>query len=204
MYAEKTRALLTAGVGSTQRLTRQELARQHVDAWANSVWAVERILKDPVPGKAAAAATEAAAPYVAAYKEYQAAEASYDAASQGYAQRAASNEVSASQLKSYADEHRLLDNSSSVETYEQEAELLQRQAKALEGFAGDYAATAKRLRGALPVVQQMAAAAARYAAWWENPRGVPGPERVYTFTVAPPTAPAPAPVEPLGPVVLAP
>lgn len=186
LWGQKSRAAVYGGGGVTQRITRKALARQGVGALARSAWAVEQILRDPRPQRAALAGEQAAAPYLRAEKEYTAAVTAYSETSLGYERRALSDGADAKQLLAYASQYQLQGNAAMADTFVDQSEHLTKQAKELEREALDYARKAQRIKQTLPTIDKMALAARVYAEWKENPEGVMAQHQVYTYTVAPP------------------
>lgn len=186
LWGQKSRAAVYGGGGVTQRMTRKALAREGIGALAHSAWAVEQILRDPRPQRAALAGEEAAAPYLRAYEEYKAAVTAYSETSLGYERRALSDGADAKQLLAYANQYQLQGNAAMADTFVDQSEHLTKQAKELEREAVDYARKAQRIKQTLPTIDKMAVAARVYAEWKENPDGVMAQHQVYTYTVAPP------------------
>mmetsp|Transcript_84641 Transcript_84641/g.248167 ORF Transcript_84641/g.248167 Transcript_84641/m.248167 type:complete len:274 (+) Transcript_84641:110-931(+) len=186
LWAARSRAAVYGGGRATHMNTQKEMERQGATSLARSVAAVDRMLRDPRPRRAAEAAQRAARPYEEAAEEYRAAGGSYAASANGYALRADNDLALAKQLRAYADQHRLQGGDAAVEPFLKQSQLLVEQAQEFREVATTYSAKSKKIKEALPDIERMAKSASDYAAWTENSVGAVPPHEIYTFTVAPP------------------
>lgn len=191
-YAELTRAAATAQLGNfTSNLTSLELNRSGAYAWAQAVGRVDRLLSAPEPLLAEKAAATARKIYDKRYEQYFTTEELYSKSAQGYSLRAQSDKGQAEELSAHAAQYRVQGDDTDADAYAAQSEQMSKQADVLLKLANDYNATAMRIQQVLPTIQDWADTAANYAAWKENPHGLPAPQDVYTYTVAPPVGPPP-------------
>jgi len=186
-YSDETKKLADSINANTMGAkVRKKMKDQGVSDWAYAAWTVQGMLNDPAPLKAAAAASEAAAPYAAAYGAYDKAKVQYDGAAQGYALRAKQDSGLAHQLMSYSNQFRLQGNDQRADEYKGQSMNLMKQADAFKGLAKTYSETASRIYGVLPSIQGWAGKAGAYAAYEENPFGALPAKEIFPFTVVPP------------------
>lgn len=191
-YAQKTQEQLSLGAAQTRSRVAGALRSRAVDTWAFAAWAVQKMLDDPAPAKAAAAAEKASAPYEERLVEYEKAKSDYGSAAQSYAERANEEANQARELQGYSNQYKLQGNPMMSETYEAQAKMLMNQAEAHKGLATDYSSTANKIFAAIPKIQDWAVKAKKYAYFLENPTNKLEAKDVYPYIVVPP-APEPTP-----------
>lgn len=186
VWAAKARAAVYGGGGMTQTSTYNEVERQGVPGLARSVRAMDRMLKDPRPQRAAEAARKAAEPYKESYEEYKETGDSYAATANGYIVRAKNDEALVKQLSAYAEQQRMEAGDAAADPFARQSQRLAKEAQEFRNVAAEYSTKAKKVKDALPSIKRMAESASAYAAWTENPAGAVAADQLYTYTVAPP------------------
>merc|ERR1719160_2146804 len=105
------------------------MKRIDMPTWAHAAWDFEKMLTNPLPGRAAAAAAKAAAPIDATAADYVKSEKIYDGASQAYAERVGMDQGLAKQLATYANQYRLQGDEVLAKTYGEQSTELMKQAQ---------------------------------------------------------------------------
>lgn len=186
-YAEATQALSNSlNEKEVQARVREKMIGMGVDNWAYAAWAVQGMLNNPIPAKAAAAAAEAAAPYNAAFAAYDKSKVQYNTAATGYALRAKQDAALSQQLMSYANQFRLQGDTTQADQYKGQSMELMKQAVKFKDQANKYQETAQKIYGVLPSIQSWAGKAGAEAAYEANPLGDLPAKEIFPFTVVPP------------------
>lgn len=186
-YAQQTKMLEEkVSPGSIDELMHKKLVSDGVNTWAYAAWAVQGMLEDQAPVRAAKAAAEAAAPYNAAYAAYDKAKTQFNTAAVGYALRAKQDADLARNLMSYSNQFRAQGNDGQAEVYKGQAHSLMKQAEKFKGLADKDTVMAEKIYGVLPSIQGWAGKAGAAAAYDENPLGNLPAKDIFPFTVVPP------------------
>jgi hypothetical protein len=192
MYAEMTQQLSNSiNEIEIQGRVKEKMLAMGVDNWAYAAWAVQGMLNDPVPGQAAKAAAEAAAPYNAAFAAYDKSKVQYNTAATGYALRAKQDAELSQQLMSYSNQFRVQGDTTEADQYKGQSVSLMKQAEKFKGLANQYQETAEKIYGVLPSLQSWAGKAGAEAAYEANPLGALPAKEIFPFTVVPPAGVGP-------------
>lgn len=186
MYAKMAAAVVPKAVKTAAVLTTQEMSRIDMPTWAHAAWEFEKMLTNPLPAKAAAAAAKAAAPIDATAAAYVKSEKIYDQASQDYATRVGMDEALAKQLATYANQYRLQGDKVLANTYAEQSTLLMNQADTFAKISQKYNKMANKIKDVVPVIQDMAGMHGASAAWKVDPDNTLPLEHVFPFTPVPP------------------
>jgi len=186
MYAKMSQEAVPMAVADAKKIAAQEAKRIDVDTWAHAAWDFEKLLTNPLPGKAAAAAAAAAAPIDKIVGEYANAEAAYDGTSQEYANRVAMDVDLSKKLITYAHQYQLQGNDEMAKAYQTQSTLLMKQATKFSDISKSYNKMATKIFNVIPILQGMAGTTGAFAAWKVDPGNSLPAEHVFPFTPVPP------------------